>query len=670
MNFQKFKTAVQKRFAEMVKQGEIFRVEVDKNVLWETYLKSFPEGTDPIYRERTEHDCNCCKNFIRNIGDAVAIKNGEVMSIWDVTLDDQYQVVADALSALVKSKKVTTIYRHFEPKVGTDKSFEQLTNGVKNWDHFFITLPRQLVINKHNIPSVVGDFNTKAQVFDRALREIDMETIDIVLDLIKQNSIYRGEENKFAVEKFKKYKREYENAKNKDIFAIANVGSEVGSVTGIRNSAIGTLLTDIASGMDVDAAVRSFESKVAPTNYKRPTAVVTKKMIEQARDTINQLGLTSALERRYANLTDITVNNILFANRKTKNVLTGDVFDDLMGETSAKAVKKSSKVEEIRIEKFISDVLPNIDSMELMVENSHVGNLVSLIAPVDPTAQNLFKWNNNFSWTYNGDVADSIKERVKKAGGSVTGDVCCRLAWHNYDDLDFHMFEPGGYEIYFGNRNTTSPCGGRLDVDMNAGRGQSREPVENIFYASKNTMKKGMYKLVVHNFCKRETTGVGFEVELDIMGETYSFVREKAVKDGERIVVAEIVYDGKNFAVKGNLSSTTRSKKVWDIDTLTYVPVDVMMMSPNYWDEQGVGNKHYFFMLNGCINDGEPRGFLNEYLKTDLDKHRKVLEMVGSKMKAESSVDQLSGVGFSSTLQNSVMVRVKGSYTRELKIVF
>ncbi len=354
MNFQKFKVAVQKRFAEMVKQGEIFRVEVDKNELWETYLKSFPEGTNPVYRERTEHDCNCCKNFIRNIGDAVAIdKNGEVMSIWDVTLDDQYQAVADALSALVKSKKASTIYRHFEPKVGTDKSFEQLTNGVKNWDHFFITLPRQLVLNKNSIPSVVGDFNTKAQVFDRALREIDMDTIDIVLDLIKQNSIYRGEENKFAVEKFKKYKREYEKAKNKDVFAIANVGSEVGSVTGIRNSAIGTLLTDIASGMDVDAAVRSFESKVAPTNYKRPTAVVTKKMIEQARDTINQLGLTSALERRYANLTDITVNNILFANRKTKNVLTGDVFDDLMGDTSAKAVKKSSKVEEIFIEKFI-----------------------------------------------------------------------------------------------------------------------------------------------------------------------------------------------------------------------------------------------------------------------------------------------------------------------------
>lgn len=670
MNFQKFKTAVQKRFAEMVKQGEIFRVEVDKNVLWETYLKSFPEGTDPIYRERTEHDCNCCKNFIRNIGDAVAIKNGEVMSIWDVTLDDQYQVVADALSALVKSKKVTTIYRHFEPRVGTDKSFEQLTNGVKNWDHFFITLPRQLVMDKHSIPTFVGDFNSKAQVFDRALREIDMETIDVVLDLIKQNSIYRGEENKFAVEKFKKYKREYEKAKNKEIFAITNIGSEVGSVTGIRNSAIGTLLTDIASGMDVDAAVRSFESKVAPTNYKRPTAVVTKKMIEQARDTINQLGLTSALERRYANLTDITVNNILFANRKTKNVLTGDVFDELMGETSTKAVKKSSKVEEIRIEKFISDVLPNIDSMELMVENRHVGNLVSLIAPVDQTAQNLFKWNNNFSWTYNGDVADSIKERVKKAGGSVTGDVCCRLAWHNYDDLDFHMIEPGGYEIYFGNRHYNSPSGGRLDVDMNAGGARSREPVENIFYASKNMMKKGTYNLFVHNFNKREVTGVGFEVELDIMGETYSFVYEKAVKDGERIVVAEIVYDGKSFTVKGNLSSTTRSKKVWDIDTLTYVPVDVMMMSPNYWDEQGVGNKHYFFMLNGCINDGEPRGFLNEYLKTDLDKHRKVLEMVGSKMKAESSVDQLSGVGFSSTIENSVMVRVKGSYTRELKIVF
>ncbi|MCF1193342.1 hypothetical protein LRR18_17265, partial [Mangrovimonas sp. AS39] len=113
------------------------------------------------------------------------------------------------------------------------------------------------------------------------------------------------------------------------------------------------------------------------------------------------------------------------------------------------------------------------------------------------TAGKLFKWDNNFTWSYNGGVADSIKERVKTAGGNVSGYLCCRLAWYNHDDLDFHMKEPGSNEIYYG-RKGPSTCGGQLDVDMNAGCGITRTPVENIFYASRNAMKEGIYTLNVH----------------------------------------------------------------------------------------------------------------------------------------------------------------------------
>jgi dTDP-4-dehydrorhamnose 3,5-epimerase-like enzyme len=92
-------------------------------------------------------------------------------------------------------------------------------------------------------------------------------------------------------------------------------------------------------------------------------------------------------------------------------------------------------------------------------------------------------------------------------------------------------------------------------------------------------------------------------------------------------------------------------------------------MSPNHWDGQPVGNKHYFFMIDGCQNNGTARGFFNEFLKEELNQHRKVLEMVGSKMKI-SGDEQLSGLGFSSTAKNTLVCRVKGSFTRTLKIVF
>jgi hypothetical protein len=57
-------------------------------------------------------------------------------------------------------------------------------------------------------------------------------------------------------------------------------------------------------------------------------------------------------------------------------------------------------------------------------------------------------------------------------------------------------------------------------------------------------------------------------------------------------------------------------------------------------------------------------------LRNDLTEHRKVFETLGSKMKTEYSDDQLSGVGFSSTVDNSVLCRVQGKTSRILKITF
>ena len=95
-----------------------------------------------------------------------------------------------------------------------------------------------------------------------------------------------------------------------------------------------------------------------------------------------------------------------------------------------------------------------------------------------------------------------------------------------------------------------------------------------------------------------------------------------------------------------------------------------MLNSPNFWDGQTKGNKHYFFMLEGCINPDDTRGFYNEYLRDELHEHRKVFEVLGSKLKAEHSTDQLSGLGFSSTQRNELVVKVTGSFNRTLKIKF
>ena len=673
MDFKQFKIPVAKQF-ERLSKHPLFRADVDKDVLWSTYLESFPPDSNPIYRERREYDCSCCRQFVRAVGDLVAIVDGVVVSIWDVTCEEPaYQTVANALSSLVKGRPIANAFLNVEPVAGTDKSFEQLTDSVTTWNHFFVNIPAPFVCRGTDIGPRLSESRALHDVLYRSLTELTDDAVDTVLDLIAQNSLYRGDENKYAVSTFRTLKREYaaltdETARH--AFVWSRIKDLPASVAKIRNTAIGTLLIDLSEGLEMEQAVRKFEAVVAPANYKRPTALVTKKMIESAKKTLEELGLISALERRYARLDDISVNDILFADRSAKKILAGDVFDSLATKASGKP-KSLDRVEEVPIETFIQEILPRAESVELLVENRHAGNLVSLIAPVNPTANVLFKWGNKFSWSYSGDVADSIKERVKKAGGSVTGDLLCRLAWSNYDDLDLHMIEQSAYEIYYGNRQSRSPSGGMLDVDMNAGRGHTREPVENIFYASRSMMREGMYRLFVHQFNQRETIDVGFEVEFDWLGTVHRFVYDKPVRQDERVGIVEFKYTREGgIEIIQSLPSTQTSKTVWSLKTQDFQRVNVVCLSPNYWGERGVGNRHYFFMLDGCRNDGTARGFYNEFLHESLTPHRKVIEMVGAKMRTEESTEQLSGLGFSSTQRNDVLVRVRGSFTRTVKVLF
>jgi hypothetical protein len=65
---------------------------------------------------------------------------------------------------------------------------------------------------------------------------------------------------------------------------------------------MGTLLTDISEGMELDKAVKAYESIVAGPNYKRPKPIYTEKMLQNARKSLEQKGYLESLPRRHARL--------------------------------------------------------------------------------------------------------------------------------------------------------------------------------------------------------------------------------------------------------------------------------------------------------------------------------------------------------------------------------
>lgn len=677
MEFKKFKTQLQEHFAEMTKDApKLFEVEIDKDEFWDLYLDSFPAGTNEIYRERREYDCSCCRQFIKTIGNAVVIKDNQVHTIWEFqTGSTTFQPVVDALDRYIKSHAVSGVYVSKLKSIGTDRNREEVNGKINVYEHFFLTLPDKFVDKSgYSEGEIKGRFRDVRNVFKRSLDEISQEAIETVLELIMQNSLYKGEEWKIILTEFLKYKKDYEKTPEDERENYAWEKSiAAGSVIGkIRNHSIGTLLVNISEDMDLDTAVKKYEQIVAPTNYKRPKAIYTKKMLEEAQKTVEELGYMDSLPRRFAKLDDITVNNILFSNRDAARRISGNVFEDMAAEVTINP-KRFSKVEEIGIDSFVKDVLPSAKELEVFFENKHRQNMVSLIAPQNSYAPSMFKWGNAFGWAYSGNITDSdIRENVKSAGGKVDGVLRFSIQWNdenfNPNDFDAHCTCPNAH-IYFGNA-VDRKTGGNLDVDIIWPR-KGKPSVENITWPDKSRMIPGTYKFFVHCFSQNGGRN-GFKAEIEFDGQTYSFEYPHELKQNENVMVAEVTLSESGvFSIKELLPSNVSSREVWGLKTNQFVPVSVVCYSPNYWDEQnGIGHRHVFFMLKDCVNPEMPNGFYNEFLKQDLLQHKRVFEALGGKMKVEDVDDQLSGVGFSTTKRAELIVKVKGTTERILKVKF
>lgn len=685
--FEPFKKLFQANFTQVIaNQTHLFQVNVDKDLLWDTYLSSFPEEL------RQQFNCNCCRQFIKNYGNLVAIKDNQLISLWNFSADDPvYQTVVNNLNQLVLQSAVKDVFVTTFAKLGTDSNIQRLEdNSTVRWHHFYYELPKSLVYRGSDSEGTVqNEYRTQQQVFKRSLTEITVEAVETVLELAEPtHNVYRLAEFVPLIQVFQKCQLEYANLPDnqKDNYCWITSVKQGEAVSKIRGHVVGTLLLDISNDLDINDAVAKFEDKMNPGRYNRKQNITftSTKQLEKHLNRIVELGYEHSLARRFATANDLTVNNILWkaSNVKTKSdtSLAASLFNELKEDVIVNP-KQFSKLESITIADFIEKIVPKANSIELLLENKHEGNLVSLIAPENLDAPSMFKWDNGFSWSYNKGLADSMRERVKAAGGAITGALLFSIQWNEKgnNDIDFDAWtiEPNGQNIGFSTFKypAISRSSASLDIDIiNPG---GNVAVENQVWTDLDKMQEGRYLHFVHNYSNRTSNG-GFSAKIEYDGQVYYYTYPHNLKGRERVPVAEYILNkqtGIEFIKSLDSTSAVNSKQMWKINTNKFHKVKMLMYSPNYWGNQqaednqvSVGNKHYLFMLDNCKAD-EARGFFNEFLKQKLAPEKKVFEALANKMKVAPSDDQLSGVGFSSTQKTEVVVRVIGKVSRVLRVV-
>jgi hypothetical protein len=648
--FKLLKDKVNQRF-QFLSQFQLFEVDLDKNVLFDAYLASFPEN------ERQEHNCNCCKSFLNHYGNVVAIVDEKIETLWDgYELKGTFSRVPVNLHQLVINAPIKNIFVTDHQNLGTDFNVQAVRNESNEiidsirWDHLFYKIDKSKVNRTSDSnESIQGVYRTKRQVFKRALEELSNDSITDVIDFIEQNTLYRGKEKLTMLSDFQNHKSKYSSLseEGKELYTWAKLDY----TADLRNSAIGTLLQDLSEERDAEDAIKAYNVIVAPANYKQTNAVITTAQKVAFQNEIKSLGLEDSLPQRFANIDDIDINNVLFID---KTIRSKSIFEQLDNEIAIDASK--IRYEEIGINDFISDLLPKCASIEALIENRH-NNFVSLLHQVNSDFPSLFKWDNKESWVYQNGLTDSVEERIKAKGGTVDGELVVSLDWFNTDDLDLSIVEPNKTVIYFHNKE--SRTSGRLDVDMNI-HGESRDPVENIAYSDKTRMFDGIYEVFVTNFTKRENIDTGFNVTIKFNGEKIHVGQNTPVGHKERIHVASIHYQqgvGVTNVERHIGSKLPVSKDVWGIKTQKFHKVNLISYSPNYWG-YNQGNQHVFFMLDKAVNPDNPRCTFNEFLRSDLHQHRKAFDAVGKFLKVESTENQLSGLGFSLTQRNHLICKV------------
>lgn len=423
---------INQRVAALIADGRhLFHTNsVNPEAIWGVYLAAYADDkADMQY-----HNCSTCRHFIGHYGDLVVINDdGTVQSaLWNPDeAPDRYKVAVTRLRDYVLKSEVTGPLVSSELMLGNHKTGE--------WSHFHLTLPKDYLWPKSKVMTAgqkAADLREDHKNMKRALAEFSLDVLNKALTLLEQEALYRSEKVRGPVAWLQSLQNvltatKVKGARRDNIIWQAVVSAPTG-YTHPRSSMAGTLLEDLAAGMDFDAVSKRFATKMHPLSYQRPQAAPTAGNIKRGEEIIEKLGLTRSLERRFARLDDVQT---IWKPKATEAALSsGGVFGHLKPKDTTELPSMSVPPTHITFEKFVKTVLDKATALEVYVSGGRMP-FYGVVTAEHADAPPIFQWDlpdarNPVSWyTY---TSGSTAEQWGLVGGKfhkVTGVMLQPTMW-------------------------------------------------------------------------------------------------------------------------------------------------------------------------------------------------------------------------------------------------
>lgn len=375
------------RFLATVNTGPLFKT--DAEGLWSAYLESFPEGA-----ERQHHNCHACRHFIERYAGLVTIdETGRTTPALLNVEDEQYGAGIAAMERIVRKAKVTGVFLSSDRTLGTP------VTGI--WRHLSVELPKSMVYSRITLTAnqMMAEKKEDFININRALAEFTLPMLEQALTLLKTDSLYRSEKVMGPAQWLHDLQVAKASAHHKGNVVWKAIATAPAGFCHPRASMVGTLLEDIAAGMEFGEVARRFQSKMHPLQYQRPQAAPAAGAIAQAEKIVAQLGAAGSLARRFARLDEVQA---LWKPKAVPEPKADGVFGHLKAKGAPETINMTIPPQTMTWEKFSRTVLLEADSIEFYARSAR-DNYAALVTAVNSDAPPILQWDdlenrNPVSW--------------------------------------------------------------------------------------------------------------------------------------------------------------------------------------------------------------------------------------------------------------------------------